>query len=105
MKDDNPYNYHQINKIFHSPIRLAVISLLMTLEEAEFTYIREKVGATDGNLNSHLKKLEDQGYIHVKKEFVQRKPLTFHRITQEGKEAFKQYIQQLEMLIKPQKES
>lgn len=72
MKDENndQYNFKNLDSLYNSPIRLAIVSLLMGVEEAEFTYIREKVGATDGNLSRHLAKLEEQGLIKVRKQFI-----------------------------------
>ena len=74
-------NYQRLDELLHSRIRLAVVSLLVTVEEMDFTLLRDRVGATDGNMNAHLKKLEEAGYIAVKKKFVERKPVTRYRPT------------------------
>jgi len=87
------FNYHEINDVIHSRIRTAVMAVLISVDEAEFTFIREKINATDGNLSVHLKKLEDNNYISVKKEFVDR-------ITDTGRKAFEEYIKKLESIIK-----
>jgi DNA-binding PadR family transcriptional regulator len=76
------------------------MALLITVEEAEFIYLREKVNATDGNLSVHLKKLEDAGYVSVKKEFIKRKPRTTYSISKNGRKAFEAYLEHLEKLIK-----
>ena len=76
------------------------MAVLISVEEAEFTFIREKINATDGNLSVHLKKLEEHNYISVKKEFIERKPLTRYRITEIGRKAFEDYIKKLESIIK-----
>jgi DNA-binding HxlR family transcriptional regulator len=94
------FDYQQLDDIIHSRIRLAIMSLLITVDEAEFTFIREKVHATDGNLGMHLKKLEDAGYVAVKKEFVERKPSSSYKLTQKGRRAFELYVGRLEQMIK-----
>ena len=94
------FDYQQLDDIIHSRIRLAVMSLLIGLEEAEFNFLKEKVNATDGNLSVHLKKLEDAGYISVKKEFINRKPRTMYALTKNGRKAFEDYLEQLEKMIK-----
>ena len=98
-KNSGDYDYKQLDPLFHSPIRLAIISLLMSTEEAEFTYIRDKIGATDGNLSRHLSKLEDHGLIDVKKEFIGKKPVTYQKLSTKGRSAFIRYIQTLETFI------
>ncbi len=95
------YDYQQIDDIIHSRIRLAIMAVLMAVDEAEFIYLREKVGATDGNLSVHLKKLEEAKYIAVKKSFAERKPITHYKLTSAGRKAFEAYIDNLEKLIKP----
>jgi DNA-binding MarR family transcriptional regulator len=101
MNIDMPdFDYQQLNEIIHSRIRLAIMALLVTVDEAEFTFIRDKVQATDGNLSVHLKKLEEAGYISVKKSFVNRKPTSTYRITSKGHNAFEIYVERLEKLLK-----
>jgi len=97
MKD---FDYQQLNDIIHSRIRLAIMSVLISVEEAEFKFLKEKVNTTDGNLSVHLKKLDEAGYITVKKEFIERKPVSSYKLTEKGKNAFELYIKQLENLIK-----
>lgn len=94
------FNYHEIDDVIHSRIRTAIMAVLISVEEAEFTYIRDKVNATDGNLSVHLKKLEDNNYISVTKEFVERKPISRYKITDTGRKAFADYIQKLESIIR-----
>ncbi|MCI0449012.1 MAG: transcriptional regulator [Chlorobi bacterium] len=95
------FNYHEINDVIHSRIRTAIMAVLISVEEAEFTFIREKINATDGNLSVHLRKLEESNYISVTKEFVERKPISRYRITETGRKAFEDYIKKLESIIKP----
>ena len=94
------FDHQQIDDIIHSRIRLAIISLLISLEEADFNFIKEKVNTTDGNLSVHIKKLEEAGYVSVKKEFIDRKPRTTYSITKNGQKAFENYLDHLEKLIK-----
>ncbi|MBI5727233.1 MAG: transcriptional regulator [Ignavibacteria bacterium] len=94
------FNYHEIDDVIHSRIRTAIMAVLISVDEAEFTFIREKINATDGNLSVHLKKLEDNNYISVKKEFIDRKPVTRYKITETGRKAFEDYIKKLESIIK-----
>ena len=79
----------------HSQLRLAVMSLLLGTEEADFVYIREKAGATAGNLSVQLDKLSEAGYIDVEKSFVGKKPRTTCRITERGREAMAAYVEAL----------
>lgn len=94
------FNYHEIDDVIHSRIRTAIMAVLVSVDEAEFTFIREKINATDGNLSVHLKKLEEHNYISVKKEFIERKPVSRYRITETGRKAFEDYIKKLESIIK-----
>lgn len=94
------FNYQQLDDIIHSRIRLAIMAVLVSLDEAEFTFLRDKVNATDGNLSTHLKKLEDAGYVAVNKSFVERKPVSRYLLTLKGRKAFEVYVERLEKLIK-----
>ncbi len=96
----NEFDYQNLDDLIHSRIRLAIISVLVAVEESDFNFLKEKVNATDGNLSVHLKKLEDAKYISVKKEFVDRKPKTVYSLTKTGIKAFELYVAQLEKLIK-----
>ena len=89
----------ELDDIIHSKIRLGVMSILMTAESAQFTYLKEVLEATEGNLSVHLKKLEDAGYIKVEKKFVRRKPQTLLKITSKGRKAFEKYLEVLEKII------
>jgi DNA-binding transcriptional ArsR family regulator len=98
-KEKNPFNYEQIDELLSSRIRLSVIALLAGCDEAEFTYIRERVGASDGNLAAHLRKLEDSGYVSYEKRFLGRKPATFYRITPTGQTTLLEYSRHLAELL------
>lgn len=89
----------ELNPVVHGRLRLALLSLLGGVEEAEFTWLRVKTEATDGNLGAQLQKLEEAGYIAVKKKFVLRKPQTLYRITKTGRQALTEYVQALKKLL------
>ena len=80
-----------IDKLIHEPVRLMIMANLFVLDSADFLFLMNRMELTFGNLSSHMKKLEDAGYIEVVKEFVGRKPHTMLRLTPEGREAFIEY--------------
>jgi len=87
--------FKELDPILHSQLRLAVVSLLMTVEEADFVYLKEKTGATAGNLSVQLDKLAAAGYIEVTKGFAGKRPRTTCRMTPKGREAFAAYVEAL----------
>ena len=89
----------ELNPVVHGRLRLALLSLLSGVEEAEFIWLRAKTEATDGNLGAQLIKLEAAGYVAVKKKFVSRKPQTLYRITETGRRALTEYVQALKQLL------
>ncbi len=89
----------ELNPVIHGKLRLALLSLLAGVEQAEFTWLREKTGSTDGNLGAQLLKLEEAGYISMEKKFVLRKPQTLYRITKSGRHALTEYVQALKQLL------
>jgi DNA-binding PadR family transcriptional regulator len=89
----------ELNPIVHGKLRLALLSLLSSAEKAEFTWLREKTGATDGNLGAQLLKLEEAGFVKVEKKFVLRKPQSLYRITEAGREALAEYVRGLRQLL------
>jgi DNA-binding transcriptional ArsR family regulator len=95
--------FNELDPLLHSQLRLAVISLLVAVEEAEFSYIREKTGATAGNLSVQIEKLKEAGYIDVEKSFKGKYPLTTCSITKKGIKAFEAYVHNLQQYIKPKK--
>ena len=94
--------FKELDPILHSQLRLAVISLLIGLKEAEFTFIREKTNSTAGNLSVQINKLKEVDYIEVTKQFKDNYPQTLCRITPKGIDAFEQYVQALQSYMKPQ---
>jgi DNA-binding transcriptional ArsR family regulator len=91
--------FKDLDPILHSQLRLAVMSLLIGVKEAEFTFIKEKTNATAGNLSVQVQKLKDAGYIEVRKEFKDNYPLTTCKITQKGVEAFEDYVKALQQYL------
>jgi len=98
MPDASP-GLPELNPVIHGKLRLALLSLLATVEEAEFTWLRARTGSTDGNLGAQLMKLEEAGYVTVEKKFVQRKPQTLYRMTDQGRAALTEYVQALKQLL------
>lgn len=94
--------FKELDPILHSQLRLAVISLLIGLKEAEFTFIREKTNSTSGNLSVQINKLKEVDYIEVTKQFKDNYPQTLCKITPKGILAFEQYVQALQSYMKPQ---
>lgn len=92
----------ELNPLLHSQLRLAVISLLLPVKEADFSYLKEKSGATAGNLSVQIDKLAKAGYIDVRKEIVGKKPRTTCRITGKGREALAEYVAALKTYLGPQ---
>ena len=91
--------FNDLDPILHSQLRLAVISLLISVKEAEFTYLKEKTSATAGNLSVQIQKLKDAGYIDVVKQFKENYPQTICRITPLGVESFEKYVKALQAYI------
>jgi DNA-binding MarR family transcriptional regulator len=89
----------ELNPVVHEKLRLALLSLLAGVEKAEFTWLRARTGATDGNLGAHLAKLEGAGYVAVEKKFLARKPRTLYRVTEAGRRALTEYVQALKQLL------
>jgi DNA-binding HxlR family transcriptional regulator len=92
-----------LHKAFESRIRLGIMSALAVNDTLDFNALKEYLDATDGNLASHLKALEKEEFIAVKKTFIGRKPNTSYHITQQGKQAFEDHLLALEKLIQSQK--
>jgi DNA-binding MarR family transcriptional regulator len=93
----------ELNETIHQPVRLRVMAALVSLEagnEVDFTYLRDLLQVTDGNLGAHLRKLEEAGYIAVNKVFVDRKPRTFVSATAEGRKVFQEHVAALESILK-----
>lgn len=85
----------ELNPILHSQLRLAIMSILLSVEEADFVYMKEKTQSTAGNISVQLDKLSEAGYIKVEKSFVGKRPRTTCRISEEGKKAMVEYVETL----------
>ena len=95
--------FKELDPILHSQLRLSIISILISVESAEFSYLLEQTKATRGNLSVQLNKLKDAGYISIKKSFRNNYPLTTCKITPKGIEAFEKYVEALSEYINRKK--
>lgn len=91
--------FKDLDPILHSQLRLAVMSLLISVQEAEFTFLKEKTNATAGNLSVQIQKLKDAGYIEVTKQFKDNYPQTICKITKQGIKAFEEYVGNLQSYL------
>ncbi len=91
----------ELNPLLHSQLRLAVMSILMNVEEADFVYLREKTESTAGNLSVQLDKLSAAGYISVEKGFAGKKTRTVCRVTDAGRRAFEEYVAAIRQYLFP----
>ncbi|MBP5619229.1 MAG: transcriptional regulator [Bacteroidaceae bacterium] len=91
--------FQPLDPLLHSELRLAIMSLLISSDEAEFPYIKEQTGATAGNLSVQIDKLLAAGYIEVEKTFKGKRPCTLCRITPQGRQAFVQYVEALKSYL------
>jgi DNA-binding MarR family transcriptional regulator len=88
-----------IDRLIHEPARLMILAHLYVVESADFLFLTRQTGLTAGNLSSHLSKLETAGYIEIKKEFLDKKPHTMLSLTEEGRKAFKEYVQSMKQVF------
>jgi DNA-binding transcriptional ArsR family regulator len=91
--------FNDLDPILHSQLRLAVMSLLISVKEAEFTFLKEKTNATAGNLSVQIQKLKDAGYIDVTKQFKDNYPQTICKITSSGIKSFEVYVKNLQTYL------
>ena len=98
MGEISPFDHNRIDDVIHGRIRLGVVAYLSAVESALFGELRDQVGATDGNLSAHLRKLEDAGYVRAEKSFVNRKPQTRLSLTAEGRRAWQLWIDRIDAL-------
>jgi len=99
---DNAANFDpsRIDRTIHSPVRLGILAALIAAEEVEFNFLKRSLSLTDGNLSSHLSRLEDSGYIKIKKTFRGKRPCTYISLTGKGRRAFEGYVDAMEKLIR-----
>lgn len=95
--------FKDLDPLLHSQLRLSIVSTLMTVDEANFNFIKETTNATSGNISIQIKKLQEAGYIKVKKSFKNNYPNTTISITDNGREAFENYVNILKKYIQPGK--
>lgn len=98
-------NIHNLNKVFDNRIRLGIMSALMVNEQVSYNELKELLEVTDGNLASHLKGLEESGYLKVQKGFIGRKTNTTYSATRAGEKAFQQHLDALEQMIRGTRET
>lgn len=96
--------FKELDPILHSQLRLAVMSLLISVKEAEFTFLKEKTNSTSGNLSVQINKLKEAGYIDVIKQFSNNYPQTICKISARGIEAFETYVKALQTYMNPDKQ-
>ncbi|WP_213269789.1 transcriptional regulator [Hyphomonas sp.] len=101
MSDDNPFDHNDIDDVIHGRLRLGVMAYLSTASPAVFGELRDKVGATDGNLSTHLKKLEEAGYVTQEKRFVGKKPQTRVFLTDAGRKAWLAWLARMDAIMRP----
>jgi len=89
----------ELDPVVHGKLRLAVLSLLVAVTEADFIWLRQKTGSTDGNLGAQMLKLEEAGYVSAEKRFVARKPQKLYRMTPKGRDALAQYVAALKSIL------
>jgi DNA-binding MarR family transcriptional regulator len=90
----------EVNRLLHEPARLVIVTILYTVESADFLYLLRETGLTKGNLSSHLAHLENAGYIAIEKTFRGKIPLTICRLTESGRVAFRAYRDHLKQVLK-----
>ena len=95
--------YNNLDPLLHSQLRLAVVSILVSVEEAEFSFLQEKTESTSGNLSVQIEKLKEAGYIKVEKSYKGKYPLTKCAITKKGIKAFDDYVSAIQQYLKPSK--
>lgn len=100
MGSENPFDHNGIDEVIHGRIRLGVVAYLATVESALFSELRSAVGATDGNLSTHLRKLEEAGYVTVAKTFSARKPQTRVSLSHRGRQEWNNWLDRIQKLTK-----
>lgn len=92
-------SFDDLNPLLHSQLRLAIMSLLISVEKADYNFIKEKTEASSGNISVQISKLEDAGYVEINKTFKNKRPNTSYKITQKGVAAFEEYVKTLEQYL------
>ena len=89
----------ELDRLIHEPARLLIVTILSTVESADFLFLRRETDLTKGNLSAHLSKLENAGYVNIEKTFKGKLPLTVCKLTETGQQAFDEYRQQMQNFI------
>jgi DNA-binding PadR family transcriptional regulator len=89
-----------INKTIHEPVRLLIMSILYNTEEVDFVFLLNETKLTKGNIATHIRRLEDDGYLKIKKEFIGKKPHSTYTITEKGRTEFKNYVEFMKKILK-----
>jgi DNA-binding transcriptional ArsR family regulator len=92
------FDFRDLDPLIHAPVRLAIMSMLISGAEVDFNFLSEQLNLTDGNLSTHLHKLEEAGYLQCHKSFFNRKPRSTYRIQRKGRAAFERYLNALEKI-------
>jgi len=95
----NPANLKNIDRVIHEPARLMIMTQLYVVESADFLFLQNQLKMTPGNLSAHLTKLEKAGYVEIVKEFIERKPHTALKLTNKGRNSFKEYQQNIKQVF------
>ena len=101
--DDDLRGLIELDRLIHEPARLLIVTILATVESADFLFLQCETDLTKGNLSAHLSKLENAGYVNIKKTFKGKLPLTVCKLTETGQEAFDGYRQQMQNFIEKTK--
>ena len=96
---DDLRNLTELDRLIHEPARLLIVTILSTVESADFLFLQRETDLTKGNLSAHLSKLEDAGYVNIEKTFKGKLPLTVCKLTEAGQKAFDGYRQQMQNFI------
>lgn len=94
-----------VDRVIHQPVRLRIMAAMFAIDadaEVDFTFLRDSLGLTDGNLGAHLERLEEARYIAVRKTFIKRRPKTFIKLSRQGRRAFEDYIEIMKAIIGPE---
>lgn len=94
-----PHDYRQLDALLSARIRLAAVTFLATVDSANFSFLRDQLGASDGNLGAHMQKLAAAGYVSESKRFIDRKPNTKYRLTAAGRQALSDYLEHLQCML------
>jgi DNA-binding MarR family transcriptional regulator len=100
MSSDNPFDHNGIGDVIHGRLRLGIMAYLSSVSPAVFGELKAKVGATDGNLSTHLRKLEEAGYVRIEKRFVGKRPQTRVFLTDEGRAAWVRWLDRMTSLTR-----